>query len=86
MRRNKFVGWRRTRDLALIIAAILVFTGYLSYIFGEYSLSAIQWTFSIALAILSIGIAVHFIVISKQSDLKMTALTNLNFVEKQALP
>lgn len=85
MKKNKSTSWEWTRNLCMILAVILVITGYVSYIIDRSSFAIVQWTFSISLAILSSGIAVHSIVIAKESDEKMKALTNLNFIEKHAM-
>jgi len=76
-----FFTWVRSRNSALIVGLVSVAIATAFMAFGEFYnktnlIDAAQWLASIGIAITSLGIAAHSIIISKESDKKLLALAN----------
>lgn len=79
-------NWVRLRNFTLAAGLVIVGIGVIFMLVGTFCniygfIEAAKWVLSMGLGITSLGIASHSIVISEESDKKMTALSNAFFIE-----
>ena len=85
MGKNKFITWERLRNIFLYVGLVILVIATVFILFGLYFnianfITSGKWLVFVSLALISLGIAFHSIIISYQSDEKMKAIARADFL------